>query len=90
MKEEIENPPAFPSEIIDHQESAAQLRTVYYDQETGMTLRDYFAAKAMHAHLSSPELLRGIIDEGKDLFLKEAIAIKSYEMANEMLKQRMK
>lgn len=48
---------------------------------TGMTLRDYFAAKAMQAVLSDPE----ITDIAKT---KDWIAICSYSVADAMLKAR--
>jgi len=44
----------------------------------GMTLRDYFAAKAMHAILSNPEYI------GEDA----ALADQSYNVADAMLKAR--
>lgn len=44
----------------------------------GMSLRDYFAAKAMHAFMTSPTIdIRGI-----------AIAKYAYKMADEMLAER--
>lgn len=45
----------------------------------GMTLRDYFAAKVMHAVLSTPKEMQATADD---------IAEMSYEMANAMLKAR--
>jgi hypothetical protein len=46
--------------------------------EQGMTLRDYFAAKAMQAILSNPEY------EGED----SGLADQSYNVADAMLKAR--
>jgi hypothetical protein len=43
----MKNPPAFPS--YEYQESYGQVMAV-----GGMTLRDYFAAKAMQGMLSRP------------------------------------
>ena len=49
----------------------------------GMTLRDYFAAKAMHAQIGNPLKLGD--DEGRRL-----IAERAYRMADAMLKHREK
>ena len=46
---------------------------------TGMTLRDYFAAKAMQSYL---------LDKDRDSFTFEQWAQASYEMADAMLKAR--
>ena len=48
-------------------------------QEDGMTLRDYFAAKALQALLWNPD---------KALDDKEDVAIAAYEYAEEMMKAR--
>ena len=68
--------PAFPTERIG-MESGEYLT---YQQE-GMTLRDYFAAKAMQAIFSNPD----ITDTNK---VKDWIAISSYSMADAMMKAR--
>jgi hypothetical protein len=76
-KEKTENPGAFPSD---------------WDIKSGMTLRDYFAAKAMQAILTH---------ENIGLYLKESgaktmedgdrgISITSYRLADAMLKERQK
>ncbi len=64
-----ENPMAFP--IIN----------AGYVYETGMTLRDYFAAKAMQGLISNFE--RHSSSANYDV-----ISIVSYKMADEMLNQR--
>jgi len=51
------------------------------DGHNGMTLRDYFAAKAMQSFLLS------CFDEGQ-LSVSEAIAKLSYEVADGMLRAR--
>jgi hypothetical protein len=58
----MNNPPAFPS-VFDH--------------ERGMTLRDYFAAKAMQGLLSSD------VNAPLEVFAKQ-----SYKVADAMLKAR--
>ena len=56
----------------------------YVDNQQGMDLRDYFAAKAMQANL---EMMSKIVpNEGNTK--KQAIAILSYEMADEMMEAR--
>jgi hypothetical protein len=55
-----------------------------------MTLRDYFAAKALVAFMSSETYVKGLdkaANEGKVLF-KDAMAFSCYEMADSMLKAR--
>ena len=49
------NIPAFPVEVIYTQEN---------ERFNGMTLRDYFASKAMQGLLSNPKLHQHIIKEG--------------------------
>ena len=70
----MNNPPAFPNVNIHTKEGIE----VYGD--SGMTLRDYFAAKAMQGMLSEPSL------KAKP----EEFASKSYELADAMLIQRNK
>ena len=60
--------PAFP-----HDDQAQ-----HYER-AGMTMRDYFAAKVMHAVLSTPKLLQATSD---------GIAEMSYAMADAMIKAR--
>ena len=48
---------------------------------TGMTLRDYFAAKAMQALLTDPDISDTSVT-------KKVIALSSYSMADEMMKAR--
>lgn len=49
----------------------------------GMTLRDYFAAKAMQAMVASPTYEAG-------WWAQDSIAAQSYSMADTMLKEREK
>ena len=54
----------------------------YYDDEClGMTLRDYFAAKAMQSFLEE-------VASGSDQHFYKDIAIGSYRVADAMLKAR--
>ena len=63
------NPPAFPNEVG------------YKHQQGGMTLRDYFAAKAMQSFLDE------VGSESDQRFYKD-IAIGAYQVADAMLRAR--
>lgn len=69
--------PAFPAEVLGVDELGE-----YRAPVTGMTLRDYFAAKAMLGYMTS-----GFANFGNNhsVFAKDA-----YEMADAMLKERAK
>ena len=67
----INGGPAFPF--------ACQGPTTAPETYYGMTLRDYFAAKAMQSYL---------LDKDRDSFTFEQWAQASYEMADAMLKAR--
>ena len=66
----MNNPPAFPS--YEYQKSYGQMMAV-----GGMTLRDYFAAKAMQGLLTSD-----------DIDASFATAVLCYRMADAMLAAR--
>ena len=53
-------------------------------RERGMTLRDYFAAKAMAGIWSNSEILNAL-ERGRE---SEEIAMAAYEQADAMLKAR--
>lgn len=55
-----------------------------WDHEPGMSLRDYFAAKAMAGFLAHPE------QDYAPLINPSGIAAEAYAMANAMLKEREK
>jgi hypothetical protein len=59
---------------------AFPLETSTAFQNPGMTLRDYFAAKAMQGYLGSPEWLREVSPQGT--------AEAAYRVADAMLKAR--
>ena len=52
----------------------------------GMSLRDYFAAKAMQNYLADKELIEAYCHLGKDV--KQEVAFTAYQMADAMLKAR--
>jgi hypothetical protein len=66
----MNNPPAFPIGL-----------EAFGEDKTGMTLRDYMAAKAMQG------LLAGLLADGQDLKWDQ-VAIDSYRQADAMLKAR--
>jgi len=72
----MNNPPAFPhvADILQFDGNSATVKTL---TQNGMTLRDYFAAKAMQGLLSS--------DVNAPL---ETFAKQSYKVADAMLKAR--
>jgi hypothetical protein len=67
----MNNPPAFPNEGFNG----------WGEPEKGMTLRDYFAAKAMQSFLDE------VGSESDQRFYKD-IAIGAYQVADAMLKAR--
>jgi len=75
-----ENPHAFPFEATD--------KSIEF--HTGMTLRDYFAAKAMQAAITNEALLTTIGKGAKEYGLTNSQAVSkfSYDIADGMLKQR--
>lgn len=66
------------------------------DWDKGMTLRDYFAAKAMHAHLITDTVPGEACDALIDAAMKagrdpiDQIALNAYEVADAMLRARSK
>lgn len=73
MKEEQQN--AFPA--------------LHLDAHQGMTLRDYFAAKAMQGLYSSVgEITKSWSAMARDIPLKDYLSEYAYEIADAMLKQR--
>ena len=74
----MNNPPAFPhvADILQVDGNSAFLKTI---TQNGMTLRDYFAAKAMQAVLTNHKL-----EDCDD----DVVAKNCYQMADFMLKER--
>lgn len=73
MSKQHDGGPAFPS----NPEAYKQYNRI----EQGMTLRDYFAAKAMHAYMSGPDVSGN--EESRRLCAKW-----SYQVADAMLAAR--
>ena len=70
-------------------ESAFPIQSVYIeDQDTnsrGMSLRDYFAAKAMQGQLS---ILQNVTAFAREQIKLEDVCIASYEVADAMMEAR--
>ena len=74
--------PAFPQDVGWVSPNS---HVEYRGPQGGMTLRDYFAAKALQPYLS--HLCFSIDDEERAIYLEEAAEI-SYQVADAMLKAR--
>jgi len=59
---------------------------VVVDPQKGMTLRDYFAAKAMQSYMADENLIEAYSQLGKNV--KKEVSVIAYMMADEMLKAR--
>lgn len=81
MNNKSTNPPAFPT-LYFHDVS----RTLRPD-DPGMTLRDYFAAKAMQGWISGAPKIHGVAINGTAEHAK-SIAESAYRYADAMLKAR--
>ena len=80
MSERNDGGPAFP--VPSHQPS---LNELVRPQAVGMSLRDYFAAKAMHGFCANPQ---HAVADGPDEF--GMAAKEAYEIADAMLAARCK
>ena len=77
----VKNPPAFPLNTPKWHESVSDAGFQDIDFTMGMTLRDYFAAKAMQSFLDE------VGSESDQRFYKD-IAIGAYQVADAMLRAR--
>lgn len=75
-----QNPSAFPRPMTEIPNGA------FDDGENGMTLRDYFAAKAMQGILAGNYYNAILTNNGEDSFIVE----RAYELADAMLAEREK
>ncbi len=78
----VNNPPAFPKLPIGRDSNGEVLY-----QSDGMTLRDYFAAKALQGMFANPDDSHENYDLSYEDYVKE-IARCSYKMADAMLAAR--
>ena len=80
----MNNEPAFP--VPSYVNADGETHDVSFQ---GMTLRDYFAAKAMQGMLSSPEFLVVVIaDQAVGGNAKDRVSNVSFAYADAMLKAR--
>lgn len=82
------NPPAFPRtgfEADTHQSMSTDTQP-----QEGMTLRDYFAAKAMQGLCALPQTRHANDAETTEISWGKSIAIDAYKFADAMLAERMK
>lgn len=85
--------PAFPSlDIYEGYDSDREQFVIKSDAVAGMSLRDYFAAKAMQALLSNPNVIQASDQRGWELVNcnTHGIALEAYTQADAMLKEREK
>ncbi len=73
MTDKPKNPPAFPTEVEKH---SKDFNMAYKVKEPGLTMLDYFAAKAMQGQLSHGG------------YSHEEVVHFSYKLAQAMLKER--
>ena len=76
--------PAFPNTITSEPDGAGRLFPAHFG-EGGMTLRDYFAAKAMQGIYTQESLFNKFVKTG---YSTEAIARAAFEQADAMIKAR--
>ena len=80
-----ENPIAFPRTAYDSKGDI----TTWGKEFQGMTLRDYFAAKAMQSVLSNQTFLETVLRDAQVLTIaSDAVSRTAFVMADAMLKQR--
>lgn len=82
------NPPAFPvyKYVINIQHNVF----IPTPDSCGMTLRDYFAAKAMQGLCALPQTRHADDAETTEISWGKSIAIDAYKFADAMLAERMK
>lgn len=82
------NTPAFPGKqkalLIKSEHS--DIAKEYEIDQNGMSLRDYFAAKAMQTYLADAKLISTFLYMNADV--NEQVALTAYQMADAMMKAR--
>jgi len=87
----MSNVKAYPSQEIDFRETIIQGKTIYENQNLGMDLRDYFAAKAMQSMLN--EFYQGKSKKKSPYELleqAELVSKNAYWFADKMINERKK
>lgn len=85
----MNNPPAFPSKqkALMIKSEHIGIASEYEIEHNGMTLRDYFAAKALQGMFANPDDGHENYDLSYDDYVKE-ISSCAYKMADAMLAAR--
>ena len=78
----LKNGQAFPHHIVCDKGFSEPI------PEQGMTMRDYFAAKAMQATLSNIEWMKTLAKSNDNLGGSLLVAVSAYEVADAMLRAR--
>ncbi len=89
MSNPIDNPPAFPQPIVLNQ--SGEIATCQSQYDTGLSLRDYFAAKAMVGLISNKQC-SDLADSACERGSTRAgyFASQAYQFADAMLLERSK
>lgn len=91
MKTEIDNPPAFPKlAYMAAPDNLGDSAAIY--ESDGISLRDYFAAKALTGFISNDNLVQTCIELAKmdRLTPEEVLSQRCYKFADAMLLERSK
>ena len=75
--------PIYPTLELDYTESIIQGRNVFFNQEFGLTKREYFAGLAMQGMISNPNIVR---PKESDKEFKD-FSERAIKYADELLKQ---
>ena len=93
MNQPLFNPPAFPPQVVRDGDGLL-VEVGAYGMQTGMSLRDYFAAKAVAALIAEPPWHQSVVSVSARLSRPEEndeaanFASAAYRIADVMLKER--
>lgn len=87
MSDKPENPPAFPNVYEASKQVGVGFITKDYTGG-GMTLRDYFAARALQGFIAHGKKPYAQTDEDKEKTVAQYLSEQSYYLADAMLKAR--
>lgn len=82
----VENPPAFPKAAFYHEHGGTD------SPQEGLSLRDYFAAKAMASMFAGDgaQMVANLDGRYDETNWTEIVSLNAYEIADAMLKERSK
>ena len=84
MNDKTNGGPAFPTDYVKHVQQEVGNYVAITEHSPGMTLRDYFAAKAMQGMAAGDEA-QGVVFQASYL---ELISRQAYQIADAMLAAR--